>query len=71
MSNDFSTIIAYSGENNKILSFQADPYYYHSDANNDFTFFCEYNAPIGETNLIFPDTPILVKPIEDSSYRDW
>lgn len=57
MSNDFSTIIAYSGENNKILSFQADPYYYHSDANNDFTFFCEYNAPIGETNLIFPDTP--------------
>ena len=57
MSNDFSTIIAYSGENNKILSFQADTYYYHSDANNDFTFFCEYNAPIGETNLIFPDTP--------------
>lgn len=57
MSNDFSTIIAYSGENNKILSFQSDPYYYHSDANNNFTFFCEYNAPIGETNLIFPDTP--------------
>lgn len=48
---------AYAGETNRFLTFTIDPYYYHSDANNNFAFFCEYNAPVGEVNLVFPDTP--------------
>lgn len=48
---------AYTGETQKVLTFTTDPYYYHSNANNNFAFFCEYNAPVGEVNLIFPDTP--------------
>lgn len=46
----------YSGECEVILTFTTDPYYYHSDANNNFSFFCDYNAPVGNVNLVFPDT---------------
>lgn len=46
-----------TGETAKFLTFTTDPYYYHSDADNNFTFFCEYNAPVGEVNFVFPDTP--------------
>lgn len=46
-----------TGETAKFLTITTDPYYYHSDANNNFTFFCEYNAPVGEVNFVFPDTP--------------
>lgn len=48
---------AYSGERELVLTFTTDPYYYHSDANNNFSFFCEYVAPVGNVNLVFPDTP--------------
>lgn len=47
----------YSGESQKVLDFIIDPYYYHSNPNNNFTFFCEYNAPVGEVNFVFPDAP--------------
>jgi hypothetical protein len=49
--------IAVSGERNKLLSFITDPYYYQSNANNNFTLSCEYIAPAGNVNLVFPDTP--------------
>jgi hypothetical protein len=48
---------AYAGEYNPLLSFTINPYYYHSDANNNLSFFCEYVAPVGNVNLVFPDTP--------------
>lgn len=48
---------AYAGEIGKVIDFKTDPCFYHPDANNDFTFFCEYNAPAGEVNFVFPDNP--------------
>ena len=38
---------AYSGETQTVLNFITDPRYYTPDANNNFTFLCDYNAPIG------------------------
>lgn len=51
------SLTAYSGETSKFLDFKTDPYYYHSNPNNNFSFFCEYNAPVGEVNFVFPDAP--------------
>lgn len=48
---------ARSGDRFDLITFTTDPYYYHSDANNNFSFFCDYVAPVGNVNLVFPDTP--------------
>lgn len=39
------------------FSFEIDQYFYHSSSENNFTFSCEYSAPIGNVNFIFPDEP--------------
>lgn len=46
-----------SGEEFVLSSLISDPYYYHSNANNNLSFFCDYIAPSGNSNLVFPDTP--------------
>jgi hypothetical protein len=51
------TIDAYSGESNHFLSLKTDPKLYFPNANNNFIFNCDYNAPQGSVNFVFPDFP--------------
>lgn len=36
---------------------KTDPYFYHASSINDFTFSCDYSAPSGNVNFVFPDSP--------------
>lgn len=57
MADDLGFINAYAGETQVGLLLTIDPYFYHSNAHNNFSFFCEYIAPSGNVNLVFPDSP--------------
>lgn len=56
-STDEIDVSGYSGERFELITFTTDPAFYYPNANNNFTFFCEYTAPIGNVNLVFPDSP--------------